>query len=146
MSRQKLIGINHVALEVDDLDEALEFYGRIFEIRLRGRSRGAAFIDIGDQFIALEAARTQPPDAGRHIGIVVDDRDEAVRALVEAGAERVGGNDVLDPWGNRLQIVDYRDVQFTKAAWILEGMGLGDLEKHERAQEELRAKGLAPPA
>ena len=90
-------------------------------------------------------SRTQPPDAGRHIGIVVDDRDAALRALVEAGAERVGGNDVRDPWGNRLQIVDYRDVQFTKAPWVLDGMGLGGLEKSERALEELSSKGLAPP-
>jgi len=141
----KLVGINHVAIEVGDIDEALEFYGRAFELTLRGRGRHMAFVDIGDQFIALEAARTQPPDAGRHIGIVVDDREKAVRALVEAGAERVGGNDVLDPWGNRLQIVDYRDVQFTKAPWILEAMGLGDLEKSERALEELRGKGLARP-
>ena len=141
----RLVGINHVAIEVGDIDEALEFYGRAFDLTLRGRGRHMAFIDIGDQFIALEAARTQPPDAGRHIGIVVDDRDAALRALVEAGAERVGGNDVRDPWGNRLQIVDYRDVQFTKASWMLDGMGLSDLEKSERALEELRSKGLTPP-
>ena len=95
--KARLVGINHVAIEVGDIDEALDFYGRAFELTLRGRGRHMAFIDIGDQFIALEAARTQPPDAGRHIGIVVDDRDEALRALVEAGAERVGGNDVRDP-------------------------------------------------
>ena len=143
--KARLVGINHVALEVGDIDEALEFYGRAFELTLRGRGRHMAFVDIGDQFIALEAARTQPPDAGRHIGIVVDDRDRALELLVAAGAERVGGNDVRDPWGNRLQIVDYRDVQFTKAPWILEAMGLGDLEKSERALEELRGKGLARP-
>ncbi|HEV8250407.1 MAG TPA: VOC family protein [Gaiellaceae bacterium] len=143
--KARLVGINHVAIEVGDIDDALEFYGRAFELTLRGRGRHMAFIDIGDQFIALEAARTQPPDAGRHIGIVVDDRDEAVRLLVEAGGERVGGNDVRDPWGNRLQIVDYRDVQFTKAPWVLAAMGLDDLEKRERALGELRAKGLAPP-
>ena len=143
--KARLVGINHVAIEVGDIEDALEFYGRAFELTLRGRGRHMAFIDIGDQFIALEAARTQPPDAGRHIGIVVDDRDEAVRLLVEAGGERVGGNDVRDPWGNRLQIVDYRDVQFTKAPWVLAAMGLDDLEKRERALGELRAKGLAPP-
>ena len=143
--RARLVGINHVAIEVGDIDEALEFYGRAFELTLRGRGRHMAFIDIGDQFIALEAARTQPPDAGRHIGIVVDDRDEALRALVEAGAERVGGNDVRDPWGNRLQVVDYRDVQFTKAPWILSAMGLDDVEKRDRALDELRSKGIAPP-
>jgi lactoylglutathione lyase len=141
----RLVGINHVALEVGDIDEALEFYGRAFELKLRGRGRRMAFIDIGDQFIALEAAQTQPPDAGRHIGLVVDDREEALRRLVEAGAEQVGGNDVRDPWGNRLQLVDYRDVQFTKPLWILAAMGLGDLEKRDEAVEELRQKGLAPP-
>ena len=143
--RARLVGINHVALEVGDIDEALEFYGRAFELTLRGRGRHMAFVDIGDQFIALEAARTQPPDAGRHIGIVVDDRERALQLLVEAGAERVGGNDVRDPWGNRLQIVDYRDVQFTKAPWILAGMGVAELEKRERALDELREKGMAPP-
>jgi lactoylglutathione lyase len=141
----RLVGINHVALEVGDIDEALEFYGQAFELTLRGRGRRMAFIDIGDQFIALEAARTRPPDAGRHIGLVVDDREEALRRLVEAGAERVGGNDVRDPWGNRLQLVDYRDVQFTKAPWVLEGMGLGELEKRQQALDELREKGLTPP-
>ena len=143
--KARLAGINHVAIEVGDIDEALDFYGRAFELTLRGRGGRMAFIDIGDQFIALEAARTQPPDAGRHIGIVVDDRERALELLAEAGAERVGGNDVRDPWGNRLQIVDYRDVQFTKAPWVLEAMGLDALEKRERALEELREKGLAAP-
>jgi catechol 2,3-dioxygenase-like lactoylglutathione lyase family enzyme len=143
--KARLAGINHVAIEVGDIDEALDFYGRAFELTLRGRGGRMAFIDIGDQFIALEAARTQPPDAGRHIGIVVDDRERALELLAEAGAERVGGNDVRDPWGNRLQIVDYRDVQFTKAPWVLEAMGLDALEKRQRALEELREKGLAAP-
>jgi lactoylglutathione lyase len=143
--KPRLVGINHAALEVGDIDAALEFYGRAFELTLRGRGGRMAFIDIGDQFIALEAAHTQSPDAGRHIGIVVDDRERALELLVEAGAERVGGNDVRDPWGNRLQIVDYRDVQFTKAPWVLAGMGLGELEKRERALDELRDKGMSPP-
>jgi lactoylglutathione lyase len=142
--KARLVGINHVALEVGDIDEALEFYGRAFQLTLRGRGRYMAFVDIGDQFIALEAGRTQPPDGGRHVGIVVDDRERALQLLVEAGAERVGGNDVRDPWGNRLQIVDYRDVQFTKAPWVLAGMGLDALEKRQRAVDELRDKGLAP--
>jgi lactoylglutathione lyase len=143
--KARLVGINHVALEVGDIDEALAFYGSAFELTLRGRGRHMAFVDIGDQFIALEAGRTQPRDAGRHVGIVVDDRERALRLLVEAGAERAGGNDVRDPWGNRLQIVDYRDVQFTKAPWVLDGMGLGGLDKRERALAELREKGLSPP-
>ena len=139
--RARLVGINHVALEVGDIDQALEFYDRIFEFTLRGRGRSMAFIDIGDQFIALSAGRTQPPDAHRHFGVVVDDRERALAAARAAGAE-VRGNDVRDPWGNNLQIVDYRDVQFTKAPSVLRGMGLGGLEKRESALDELRAKGL----
>jgi lactoylglutathione lyase len=141
----RLVGINHVALEVGDIDEALEFYGKAFELTLRGRGRHMAFLDMGDQFVALDAGRTQAPDRGRHVGIVVDDRERALRLLEEAGAERVGRNDVLDPWGNRLQIVDYREIQFTKAPWVLAGMGLGGLEKGEQALAELREKGIAPP-
>jgi lactoylglutathione lyase len=140
----RLVGINHVALEVGDVDEALEFYGRIFEFTLRGRSHGAAFIDVGDQFIALMRGRSAPPDRARHFGLVVDDKEEARRALEAAGVElRPGrGLDFLDPWGNFVQVVQYDEVQFTKADRVLEGMGL-DLAKTERAQAELRAKGLA---
>jgi lactoylglutathione lyase len=142
--KARLVGINHVAIEVGDLDQALAFYDKAFEVTLRGRGGSMAFIDMGDQFIALEAARTQPPDRGRHVGIVVDDRERALRLLEEAGGERVGRNDVLDPWGNRLQIVDYREVQFTKAPWVLAGMGLDALEKSEDALKELHEKGIAP--
>jgi lactoylglutathione lyase len=141
----RLVGINHVALEVGDLDEALEFYGQAFELTLRGRAGQMAFLDMGDQFVGLEASRSQPPDRGRHVGIVVDDRERALRLLEEAGAERVGRNDVLDPWGNRLQIVDYREIQFTKAPWVLAGMGLDGLEKSDDALKELHEKGIAPP-
>jgi lactoylglutathione lyase len=139
----RLVGINHVAVEVGDLDEALDFYGRIFAVSLRGRSAGMAFIDMGDQFLALSAGRTQPPDQARHIGLVVDDRAAALAAAREAGAELLGDNDFRDPWGNHFQVVDYRDIQFTKVPRILEGMGLDGLEKSERALDELRAKGLA---
>jgi predicted enzyme related to lactoylglutathione lyase len=140
----RAVGINHVAIEVGDLDEALAFYGRVFELSLRGRHGSRmAFIDMGDQFIAVSAGRTQPPDGPRHIGLVVDDRDAALAAAREAGAEMLGDNDFLDPWGNHIQVVDYRDVQFTKSDRILEGMALGGLAKHERALDELRAKGLA---
>jgi catechol 2,3-dioxygenase-like lactoylglutathione lyase family enzyme len=139
----RAVGINHVAIEVGDLDEALAFYGRIFELSLRGRhGRSMAFIDLGDQFIAVSAGRTQPPDGPRHIGLVVDDRDAALVAAREAGARMLGDNDFLDPWGNHIQVVDYRDVQFSKTDTILEGMGLGGLEKSDRALAELRAKGL----
>jgi hypothetical protein len=102
-----------------------------------------AFVDLGDQFIALEAGRTQAPDRGRHVGLVVDDQAEVVRRARAAGAEMVGSHDFLDPWGNRWQVVDYREVQFTKAPRVLEGMGLGGVEKSGRALDELRAKGLA---
>jgi len=140
----RLVGINHIAVEVGNIDEALAFLGRIFDdVRLRGRGGGMAFVDMGDQFIALEGSRTQPPDRGRHIGLVVDDREETLRRAREAGAQMVGGHDFLDPWGNRWQVVDYRDIQFTKTPRVLEGMGLSGLEKSERALEELRAKGLA---
>jgi lactoylglutathione lyase len=139
----RLVGINHVAVEVGDVGEALDFYGRIFDLTLRGRSAGMAFIDLGDQFLALSSGRTQPPDQARHIGLVVDDREAALAAAQEAGAEMIGDNDFRDPWGNHFQIVDYRDVQFTKTDRILEGMGLDGLEKSDRAVGELRAKGLA---
>ena len=142
----RAVGINHVALEVGDLDEALEFWTRLFgPLELRGRSAGMAFIDLGDQFVALERGRTQPPDAGRHFGLVVEDK-EAVRTRVrEAGLD--GGADggklrVRDPWGNNIEVVDYRDVQFTKAPEIARAMGL-DGAKSKRALAELRDKGLA---
>jgi predicted enzyme related to lactoylglutathione lyase len=140
----RAVGINHVAIEVGDLDEALAFYGRIFELSLRGRHGSSmAFIDLGDQFVAVSAGRTQPPDGPRHIGLVVDDRDAALASARDGGAHMLGDNDFLDPWGNHIQVVDYRDVQFTKTDRILAGMGLRGLEKSERALAELRAKGLA---
>jgi predicted enzyme related to lactoylglutathione lyase len=139
----RLVGINHVAVEVDSIDAALGFFGRIFALELRGRIAGMAFIDMGDQFIALSEGRTQPPDRHRHIGIVVDDRRAALAAARAAGAEMLRGNDFRDPWGNHWQVVDYRDIQFTKTDRVLEGMGLTGLEKTEKALGELRAKGLA---
>jgi predicted enzyme related to lactoylglutathione lyase len=138
------VGINHVAVEVDSIDEALAFFEGIFgELRLRGRNRSMAFIDLGDQFIALSAGRSQAPDEHRHIGLVVDGRDEALERARAAGARMLADNDFLDPWGNHWQVVDYRDVQFTKAPRILAGMGLDELEKSDRALAELREKGLA---
>jgi catechol-2,3-dioxygenase len=141
----RLVGINHVALEVGGIDEALEFYGRIFDLELRGRGGRMAFIDIGDQFIALAEGRTQPPDRHRHFGLVVDDSEATRRALEEAGVELLPGRgvDFLDPWGNHVQVVDYHEVQFTKTPAILRGMGLAELPKTEQALGELRAKGLA---
>jgi catechol 2,3-dioxygenase-like lactoylglutathione lyase family enzyme len=141
----RLVGINHVALEVGSVDEALEFYGRIFELELRGRAGRMAFIDIGDQFIALAEGRTQQPDRARHFGLVVDDKEATRQALIDAGAEVQPGRglDFLDPWGNQVQVVDYRDIQFTKAPDVLRGMGLDGLGKSEQALAELREKGLS---
>ena len=145
-AKARVVGINHVALEVDDIDAALEFYGRIFEFSLRGRSANAAFIDMGDQFIALSKTHTQAPDNERHFGLVVDNREGLRSALEEANVEFLpgGGLDFLDPWGNRVQVVEYEDIQFTKAAHVLQGMGLGELGKSEQAMKELAKKGLAP--
>lgn len=140
----RAVGINHVAVEVGSIDEALAFFERIFgALELRGRGRSMAFVDLGDQFVALQAGRTQPPDEHRHIGLVVDGRRETLERAAAAGADMVGDNDFLDPWGNHWQVVDYRDVQFTKTPRILAGMGLDGLEKSERAVAELREKGLA---
>jgi catechol 2,3-dioxygenase-like lactoylglutathione lyase family enzyme len=143
----RLVGINHVALEVGDLDAALEFYGRLFELRLRGRVRGMAFVDMGDQFLALAQGRRQPGDDERHFGLVVDDREAVRAALVEAGVQPLPGRGLrfLDPWGNAVEVVEYRDVQFTKAPQVLDGMGLGGLGKSDAARRELEEKGLGAP-
>jgi lactoylglutathione lyase len=141
----RLVGINHIALEVGDVGEALAWYGRLFDFELRGRpSNRMAFIDMGDQFIALSSGRSQGPDVARHFGLVVDDK-EAVRArLREEGVpvQAAGSLDFRDPWGNNVQVVDYREIQFTKAPEALRGMGLDGLEKGPEAREQLRAKGL----
>lgn len=148
MARPKLIGINHVALEVGDIDEALEFYGRFFEFELRGRSDSMAFIDMGDQFLALSAPRGQPRDDGRHFGLVVDDR-EGLRARLEAaGVEIVAERrlDFMDPWGNRIEIVPYADIQFVKQRGALKALGADNLRKTDGAKTEMREKGIEPPA
>ena len=142
----RLVGMNHVALEVDSIEDALAFWESLFgPLTLRGRLPRMAFIDMGDQFVALAEPRTQPPDEARHIGIVVDDKEAVRAAAVAAGiaVSRPPGLDIHDPWGNLLQIVDYREIQFTKVPEILEAMGLSELEKTDSAQAELRAKGLA---
>ena len=144
MKRPRLVGINHVALEVDDIDAALAFYGRLFELEVIERSAGAAFIEIGDQFIALMKGRSPPPDGARHFGLVVDDKEATRRALEAAGAEILPGRflDFLDPSGNRVQVVQYDRIQFAKTDAVLRGMGLA-LGKSDQALAELRAKGLA---
>jgi lactoylglutathione lyase len=143
--RPRPVGLNHVALEVGNVEEALAFYGRIFDIELRGRAPGMAFVDMGDQFLALGEGRRQPPDEHRHLGLVVDDREAVRRALTAAGVEILAGRglDFRDPWGNRIQVVDYREVQFTKAPEVLRAMGLTELGKTEAALDELRRKGIA---
>ena len=138
----RAVGINHVALEVGDLDEALAFYGRLFEIELRGRIPGMAFVDMGDQFLALAERREREPDAERHFGLVVDDREAVLAAARGAGLQIFGGNSFRDPWGNHVQVVAYEDIQFTKTPEVLRGMGL-DLGKSESALRELRDKGIA---
>jgi hypothetical protein len=138
----RLVGINHVAVQVGEIDGMVAFLRRIVDrLELRGRSGGMAFVDMGDQFLALEQV-SQPVAAG-HYGLVVDDQAEVVRRARDAGAQMVGGHDFLDPWGNQWQVVDYREVQFTKADRVLQGMGLEGLEKSERARAELRERGLA---
>lgn len=146
MSPARLVGINHVALEVGDVDEALAWYGRVFAFELRGRvGRDMAFVDLGDQFLALSAPRRQPADDDRHLGLVVDDKDAALAALRQLGAHvEVGsGLQFVDPWGNRVEVVQYDAVQFSKTAAVLRGMGLDGLGKTDAARSELRDKGLA---
>ena len=145
-AKARAVGINHVALEVGDIDAALEFYGAIFEISLRGRSETMAFIDLGDQFIALSTKRTQPPDTGRHFGLVVDDAGVVRRAIEEMSVELLpgGGLDFPDPWGNHVQIVTYEDIQFSKTPDGLRAMRLDRLGKSESAKRELAEKGMAP--
>jgi catechol 2,3-dioxygenase-like lactoylglutathione lyase family enzyme len=143
----RLLGMNHVALEVGDIDEALAFYGRLFGFELRGRhGTSMAFLDAGDQFIALAAPRRQPPDEERHFGLVVDDRDAVRAALAEHGVELVPsrGLEFRDPWGNRVQVVQYDEIQFTKTDAALRVAGVGPLEKTAETQAEMREKGLLP--
>ncbi len=144
--KARAIGFNHVALEVGDIEEALAFYGRLFEFELRGKDDSSAFIDLGDQFLALQRGRAQPADDGRHFGLVVDDKDAVRKAMADAGIEPVPGPflDFLDPWGNRIEIVGYQNIQFTKAPNVLRGMGLAHLSKNKKALKELAEKGMAP--
>jgi len=140
----RAIGVNHIAFDVRDLDQTLEWYRRYFDFELRGRRGGMAWIDLGDQFIALSEGGPEVPDRGRHVGLVVDDK-EALRAALRDGGEHVsdrGSLRVRDPSGNLLEIVDYRDVQFSKIPAVMTAMGIAGLEKSESAREELRAKGI----
>ena len=141
----RLVGINHIALEVGDVDEALAWYGRFFEFELRGRAGARmAFIDMGDQFIALAGGRSQPADESRHFGLVVDDKEAVRAALQDAGVSvrRSGSLDFHDPWGNHVQVVDYRDIQFSKTPAVLRAMRLDGLGKSDAARREIRDRGL----
>lgn len=144
--KARALGFNHVAIEVGDIDEALDFYGRLFDFELRSRSETDAFIDLGDQFLALQKGRDQPKDDGRHFGLVVDDKEAVREALAAAGIEPLPGRflDFVDPWGNRVEIIGYANIQFTKAPHVLRGMGLAHLSKTEQAIDELAEKGMAP--
>ena len=143
--KARALGINHVVLEVGDLEAALEFYGAIFDFTLRGKSEHNAFIDLGDQFIQLSLGKTQAADDKRHFGFVVDDREPVRRALQERSVELIGQRlNFRDPWGNRIEVVSYDDIQFTKASHVLKGMGVGALKKTPNAIDELRKKGMAP--
>ena len=144
--KAKAVGINHVAIEVGDIDEALAFYGRFLEFEIESRSKYAAFIYFGDQFINFSRGRTQQPDDNRHFGIAVDDKELVHTTLEEMGVEFLDTRflDFLDPWGNRVEITTYRSIQFSKAGHVLRGMGLDHLEKSPEAIAELRAKNMAP--
>jgi predicted enzyme related to lactoylglutathione lyase len=144
--KPRAVGLNHIALEVGDIEEALAFYGRLFTFELRGKNRSMAFIDLGDQFIALQKGRKQPADDGRHFGLVVDDKEAARKALAAAGVTPLDGPflDFRDPWGNRIEIVGYENIQFSKAPNVLRGMGLAHLAKNENAKKELARKGITP--
>jgi lactoylglutathione lyase len=143
--KARALGINHVVLEVGDLDAALEFYGAIFDFKLRGKSDHNAFIDLGDQFVQLSLGKSQGPDDKRHFGFVVDDREPVRRALEKLGLRSINERlNFRDPWGNRIEVVPYEDIQFTKASHILKGMNVGALKKTPNAIEELKKKGMAP--
>ncbi len=143
-AKPRVVGVNHIALEVGDIEAALAFYGRLFAFELRGKNERMAFIDLGDQFIALQKGRRQAPDDGRHFGLVVEDKEAARAALQAAGVALLDGPflDFRDPWGNRIEIVGYYNVQFTKAPNVLRGMGLTHLAKNESARKQLAEKGM----
>jgi catechol 2,3-dioxygenase-like lactoylglutathione lyase family enzyme len=144
--RAQLIGMNHVAIEVGDLDAALELYGKLFDFELRGRGPRMAFIDMGDQFLAVSEGRAQGPDDGRHLGLVVDDLDAVLAAARAAGLEArpsgLGGVDIRDPWGNFLQVVAYSDVQFERTPGVKRALGIEGLEKSAKARQQIRDRGL----
>ena len=147
-AKPRLVGFNHVAIEVGDIDEALDFYAKFFSFELRSREPGMAFIDLGDQFLALQETPNPSPTGGRHFGLVVEDKEAARAAITAAGIAIEPGPflDFRDPWGNLVEIIGYQNIQFTKAGNVLRGMGLSHLRKNEEAVRELAEKGMAPEA
>jgi predicted enzyme related to lactoylglutathione lyase len=145
-TKPRLVGFNHVAIEVGNIDEALAFYGRLFSFELRSREPGMAFIDLGDQFLALQETRNPSPTGGRHFGLVVEDKEAARQRILDAGIAIEPGPflDFRDPWGNLVEVIGYTNIQFTKADHVLRGMGLSHLRKTEAALRELEEKGMAP--
>lgn len=146
IKKARAVGVNHIALEVGDIDDALKFYGQFLDFELRAKHDTMAFIDLGDQFIALSKGRKQPADDDRHFGLVVDDKEAVRRSLEVLGIEIVSDRflDFYDPWGNRIEIVGYEGIQFTKADNVLKGMGLEVLRKTDKAIQELTEKGMDP--
>ena len=142
------IGINHIALEVGDIAAALAFYGQFLAFELAEQNDDQAFIYFGDQFINFTRNANRQPDQRRHFGIAVDDKELVRSTLKQMGVDLLPGQflDFLDPWGNRVEIVTYTKIQFTKADHVLRAMGLAHLQKTDEALAELRAKGMAPPA
>jgi predicted enzyme related to lactoylglutathione lyase len=147
-SKPRLVGFNHVAIEVGSIEEALDFYSKLFAFELRSREPGMAFIDLGDQFLALQETQNPSPTGGRHFGLVVDDKEAAREAITRAGIKIEPGPflDFRDPWGNLVEIVGYENIQFTKADHVLRGMGLSHLRKNAQAIGELAEKGMKPDA
>ena len=144
--KPRLVGFNHVAIEVGNLDDALDFYSKLFAFELRSREPGMAFIDLGDQFLALQETQNPSPAGGRHFGLVVEDKEAARAAIIAAGIKIESGPflDFRDPWGNLVEIIGYHNIQFTKADHVLRGMGLSHLRKNEQAIRELADKGMKP--
>lgn len=140
------VGINHVAIEVGDVVAALEFYGRFLEFQVEEQTDDMAIVYFGDQFINFIRNADREPDRMRHFGVAVDDKRLVRRALEAMGVRLIDSRflDFLDPWGNRVEITTYANIQFTKADQVLRGMGLGHLKKSDEALAELRSKGMAP--
>ena len=145
--KARLIGVNHVAVEVGDVDEAVALYERLFDFTMRGRGRRMAFLDMGDQFLAIAEGRSQPPDDERHFGLVVDDvaaaRDAVRREGLALVADTGQSFDFLDPWGNRLQVVGYGDIQFDRTDGVKRKLGIEELEKTDDARRQITERGLA---